>query len=417
MEEGCMETVYTERAHLMCANMYFGIAMIVPAGYDRTSIENAFDRLSKAHPFLNAVLGYEESGNRYFYDVRESSRVELIFADDGIDAIDSGAIMQQYESVTDHDWDITKEGMLKVISWRSGSDSCFLFVFHHLLADGRGALDLCREFADLYVNGTLPHFAQESLISKVSDLPEGSQMPFVSRLIVRWANRRWKKEGHAPLSYREYHDLADRFIKEDRTGHTLRIKDKNETKDFIENCRKHSVTVNDLLMAGMYLNEKTGKIIIAKDLRDSLACYNPGALGNYSTAFAVTVKGKCSDEFELAAKVHKKVRKVLEDPSALYLVLRCYADMDPGLLDAAFMASRKAYDSKAAEFVGKVFFALDSAKGFSITNLGSIEDKNIKSAYFIPPASPAIKVTQGVLTVNGQMIICTSRRNDPRGRG
>ena len=28
----------------------------------------------------------------------------------------------------------------------------------------------------------------------------------------------------------------------------------------------------------------------------------------------------------------------------------------------------------------------------------------------IPPASPAIKKTQGVLTVNGQMMICTSLR-------
>ena len=144
-----MEYIYTERAHLMCANMYFGIAMILPAKHDRILIEKSFDTLSQAHPFLDAVLGYEESGNRYFYDVKESSKVQLIFADDDIDSIGSEKITEQYESVTCHDRNITKEGMLKVISWTSGKDSCFLFVFHHLLADGRGALDLCRELLQI----------------------------------------------------------------------------------------------------------------------------------------------------------------------------------------------------------------------------------------------------------------------------
>lgn len=53
--------------------------MILPAGYDRARIGQSFDTLSKAHPFLNAVLGYEESDNRYFYDVRESSHIQTVF--------------------------------------------------------------------------------------------------------------------------------------------------------------------------------------------------------------------------------------------------------------------------------------------------------------------------------------------------
>ena len=406
-----MEYIFSERAHLMCPNMYFGIALILPALFDKSRIEESFDTLSKAHPFLNAVLGYEESGNRYFYDIRESSRIRLKFGEDNIDSIDSDKITKQYESDTGYDWDITKEGLLKVTACRSNEDSCFLFVFHHLLADGRGALDLIREFADLYVNGTIPGPVSEKLISSVSDFPKESAMPFISRFLIRHTNKKWKKEEHDPLLYEEYHNYAERFIKDDRIEHSLSITDPEKTGNLIKECRDHSVTVNDLLMARMYLNERTDKIIIAKDLRESLRCYNKGALGNYSTAFSVVVKSKDSDEFRLAARVHQKVRNVLQKPSDLYLVLQCYANMDPELLDAAFMASRGAYDSKSAEFIGKMFFAMDSAKGYSITNLGRIEDSNIKTAYFIPPASPAIKMTQGVLTVNGQMIICSSRRN------
>ena len=405
-----MEKIFTERAHLMCANMNFGIAMILPAGFDRTGISDSLDTLSKAHPFLNALLGYDESDNTYFYDVKDSSKIQLIFKEDNIDSIDSGIITKQFEYVTGYDWDITKEGLLKVTAWKSGEDSCFLFVFHHLLADGRGALDLCGEFADLYVENSAPKFVAEKLISSVSEFPKDSVMPFLSRSLIRHTGKKWKKEGHTPISYSEYHDFAERFLKEDRVQHTLMISDPDKTGELIKECREHSVTINDLLMARMFLKEKTDKIIIAKDLREELGCYQKGALGNYSTAFSIVIKTKEPDEFKVAAEVHRKVRKVLQKPSDLYLVLQCYANMDPGLLDAAFMASRGAYDSKAAEFIGKMFFGLDEPRGHSITNLGRIKNRNIKAAYFIPPASPAIKVTQGVLTVNGQLIICTSRR-------
>ena len=406
-----MEYLFTERAHLMCPNMYFGIAMIVPALYDKKRVSEAVETLSKAHPFLNAVLGYNESDNAYFYDVKDSSTVQLTFEDAEVTSVDSGVITGKYESVTGYDWDITAEGLLKVTAWKAGKDTCFLLVFHHLLADGRGALDLCQELADLYVKGIAPAFVQEKLISSASDFPKESEMPFISRFLIKQTNKKWHKEGRKPLSYQDYHEYADRFIKEDRIEHTLTLLDTDKTAGLISDCKAHSVTVNDLLLARMFISEKTDKIIIASDLRDKLACYNKGALGNYSTAFSIVMKTDSSDEFEMAALVHKKVRKALNTPSDLYLVLQCYASLDPALLDAAFMASRGAFDSKPAEFIGKKFFAMDSAKGYSITNLGKIENQNIRSAYFIPPASPAIKMTQGVLTVNGKMIICTSKRD------
>jgi hypothetical protein len=114
--------------------------------------------------------------------------------------------------------------------------------------------------------------------------------------------------------------------------------------------------------------------------------------------------------FSLAKKIHNQIQKKLNSPKDLYLILQCYASLEPGLLDAAMISSRGAFDSKVAKFIGTSFFNYDKAKGYSITNLGKIENKNIESAFFIPPASPAIKKTHGVLTVNGVMRICTSQR-------
>ena len=405
-----MEKIFTERAHLMCPDMYFGIAMILPASFEEERLRKAVAAVSGAHPFLNALLGHDESTNDYYYDIRESSQVRLILKEDNIDQTDSEKILEQYESVTGYDWDLTNEGMLKIIAWRSDEDTCLLLVFHHLLADGRGALGLCGEIADMYVDDIVPGHVQEKLISSADDLPQNSSMPFISRFLIKQANKKWAGEGNKPLSYKEYHEYADHFVKEDRIRHSLQMSDPDITGKLVNACRDHSVTVNDILMARMFLKEKTNRIIIASDLRDRLTCYAQGALGNYSTAFGVVVREKDPDEFVLAARVHKKVRKILNRPSELYLVLQCYANMAPALLDAAFMASRGAYESSSAEFIGKRSFALDSAKGYSITNLGRIENKNIRSAFFIPPASPAIRKTQGVLTVNGQMMICTSER-------
>ena len=57
-----------------------------------------------------------------------------------------------------------------------------------------------------------------------------------------------------------------------------------------------------------------------------------------------------------------------------------------------------------------MFFGYEAAGGHCITNPGKIESENIDAAFFIPPAGPAMKKTQGVLTVNGVMTVRTCER-------
>lgn len=63
--------VYTERAHFMCPNMYFGI-------------------------------------------------------------------MEDYEEISSHGWDVRKESLLKILIYPKENDFQILFIAHHLLCDGRG---------------------------------------------------------------------------------------------------------------------------------------------------------------------------------------------------------------------------------------------------------------------------------------
>ncbi len=403
-----MQYLFTERAHLMCPNMCFGIVMAVSRAYEASKIQAAIAALAEAHPFLKAVLKFTAENKAYYY-ITERSQAELLLQDQEVRAIEDASVMAEYERLTLKDWDLLEEGMLKVAAWPMGGQTCFLLVFHHLLADGRGALGLAQELADHYAFGVQPHHAEEQLIASKEDMPKNSELSFISRILVRRANMNWAKEKQK-LTYQAYHSCADAFLKKDVIKHEIAHVPQEELDQILKSCHEHEVTMNDYLLAEMMVKEGTEKVIMACDLRDRLSMYEKGAMGNYSTAFSVVVKPKEKDPFVLAKAVHKQVRKIMEDSSALWLVLQCYADLDPGLLDAAWISCQGDFPSKAGKFIGSMFFGFAAAKGHSITNLGRMESRSITEGFFIPPASPAMKKTLGVLTVNGTMTVCSSER-------
>ncbi|MGN0244036.1 MAG: hypothetical protein ACI4CT_08255, partial [Lachnospiraceae bacterium] len=276
------------------------------------------------------------------FESKGSSKVEILLKDVEIASVDDQDIFDEYERLTTKDWNLFQEGMLKAVCWKMHDRTCILFVFHHLLSDGRAALGLASEFAQLYVDGKWREPVPEQLISSSSDLPSGCKLPFISRMLINQCNKDWVKENHT-VTYDEYHS----FLKNDHTSHAVYRYEKDAMKKLVSDCKENGVSVNDYLLAKMFIEEHTKKIIIAQDLRDRLACYRDGALGNYSTAFSVVHKVKSNDVFLEAKKIHK-------------VVLRAMC--------------------------------------------------NAQKAMFIPPASPAVKKILGVLTVNGQMVICSRER-------
>lgn len=400
---------YTERAHLMCPNMNFGIISEINSPFDENKIRHTLSVLVRAHPFLTALLGYEEDTNRYFYNITSDSQVDLIVSDENITGLYDKLVISEYERLISTDWNLTCEGMLKIVCWKQENKLCILFVFHHLLADGRAALSLVKEFAEYYVHGKLPESVEEKLISLVDDFPSESELPFVSKILVDYANKRWKKENHQ-VSYEAYHNFANKFLQKDKVIHNTFVYDEETMSAIRSLCKENLVSVNDYLTAKIFEEDKTDKIIIASDLRKQLHCHSQGALGNYATAFSVRLKGKNADTVAIARKVHKQVQKIMKTPALLYLILQCYARLTPSLIDAAAISTLGDFDSKAGRFIGTAFFGFERPAGYSITNLGKIESRSIDNAIFIPPASPAVKKIKGILTVNGRMNICVSQR-------
>ena len=389
----------------MCPNMHFGMLMEIEKEYDKVLLEATLDRMADAHPFLRSLISYEDGTDKLYYNVTDTSQIQFAVKED------IATLWTDYKEISKRDWNVFENGMLKVYVYPGQKEMTLLFIAHHLLVDGRGLMEIVQEFANDYVGGIKPAHAEEVLIGGIDDLPTKSALAGMSKFLVKQANRQWAKEKHL-VSYEQYQKFAEEYSKNHPVSYNTYEVEEAAVADMAKLCKENGFSMNDLLMAKMYLQSKTEKIIIAADIRSKFTKYNQGALGNYSTAMGIHYKAKESDEITVAKEVHKAVQKHLKSNRALMLVLACYFEMTPTLLDAAAISALGGFESKAAKFVGSSMFGFGQPKSYSITNLGKVDNTNIKSLMFIPPASPAAKLTLGVVTLNGTMRACSSRNEE-----
>lgn len=392
--------LYTERAHYMCPNMHFGIMAEIGTEFDADGIFRSIDVLRSAHPLMRSLIAEEQGSSGIYYEEHPELEIPVTLREADEDW------QTDYDSVSSAGWNVQKEALLKVFAYPSGSGTRVLFITHHLLCDGRGLLQLVKEFADHYSNGAIPRSVDEKLMESLDDLPGGSDLRFISRMLIKDSNAKWRKEGHK-VSYDEYL----RFERDHDSKQVIKREIKNvdgeELDALLGLCRENGVSLNDYLIARMMTDEGTDKVVIASDIRNKIRNYKNGALGNYATAFGVVVKKRSPEIMELARSVDHEVRSIISKPDREMLVLSCYFNMDPELLDAVAISTLGSFDSKAGRFVGSRMFGFEKRDGHCITNLGRAESSVIREGVFIPPASPANRKAWGVLTINDKMRICS----------
>ncbi len=392
--------LYTERAHYMCPNMHFGIMAEIGKELDTEKITKTIAVLKSAHPLMRSLIAEEEGSNKIYYEEHPELEIPVTIKETETDW------QTYYNAVSKAGWNVQKEALLKVIAYPSENTTKILFIAHHLLCDGRGLLQLIQEFADHYVNGTEPQQADGKLIERIEDLPQGSDLKFISKVIIKDANKKWSKEGHK-VSYDEYLKFEREFDSKQKIKRKITNIDGEELDNILASCKEYGVSLNDYLIAQMMHEENTDKVVIASDIRNKIRNYQKGTIGNYATAFGVVVKKKNNDTMELAKTVSNEVRNIINKPDKEMLVLSCYFNMDPGLLDAVAISTIGDFPSNAGKFVGSKMFGFEKRDGHCITNLGRMESTIINEAVFIPPASPANKKAWGVLTINKNMRICS----------
>ncbi len=396
--------IMTERAHFMCPNMHFAILAEIKGSYQKERTIEILNKQAKAHPFLRAQVKMETDTDKLYYNIKDDSQ---IYFEEVIDKKTYADIMNE---ISKQEWNVFHNGLLRVYAFPNSDTTKILFVAHHLLCDGRGLLHLVAEFSDAYSLDGNPVYSEEHLITRYDDLPKGSKLPWISRMLVRNANKVWKKENKK-VNYDLYAKVSDEYGVTHENIYQEKIVADLELQSLMDTCHENRISINDYLSAEFCKQYDVNKLIVAADIRADLAQYQDGALGNYSTAFSILPKCKGSI-VERAKEIQKLNRHILSNNAKKMLVLSCYLELDPTLLDAAAISALGGFDSKAGKFVGGTMFGMDKPLNHSVTNLGRIESESLISAMFIPPSSPAILVTMGVVTVNKVMKICYSKNKN-----
>ncbi len=397
---GKKQYVITERAHFMCPNMHFGIKAKMVTAYDLSKVRHTLDLLANAHPFLKSLIKTEDTTRKLFYEYVSEMQIPIIEKED------RSLWVNDYQALTECGWNVFCECLLKVIVYPGKGGFEILFVAHHLLGDGRSILGLMCEFADCYASGNAPSYTDEQLIRSIHDLPVGSGLSLVSKIIINKANHDWRREKHT-VNYTEYLSFEKDFIHNNPTSYEIETLETEEVNGLLNLCRKHGISLNDYLVAEMMCKEQTDRVVIAVDIREQVTCYHKGALGNYATAIGIENTSKSNNVIQKAEEVAKQIRRNLNNVQKKMMILACYFRLHPELIDAAAISTMGNFKSKAGKFIGSLILSYGKRNGYSVTNLGNVENPNIEEAMFIPPASPANKRTMGVLSVNRRMKKCT----------
>ena len=391
--------IISERAHLMCPNMFFGIMIKIDREFDTQKFKDSLIIIQNAHPLITSFINMDDVEN-IFYDSRTDYQIPYY--------IEKERTWEQILNEISLDgWDVRKESLLKVYVFPNENYFQVLFVVNHILCDGRGLLYLAREFADYYVHGITPDFAEEQLLKSIEDLPSGSNLPFISKILIQNTNKHWNKEKQI-VPYDEYLEFEKSFSSKNPVKRSIISVQNNDFNEIKDVCKANGISVNDYLIAKMMIEEQANKVIMAADIRGKIKGYKKGSLGNYATAYSVVIKNPSNDLITLAKQISAIIHRIQEHPSQEMLVLACYFAMEPTLIDAVAISSLGNFESKAGKFAGDKMFGYASRNGHSITNLGRIESDSISEGFFIPPASPAVRKTWGVLTINGNMKIVES---------
>lgn len=234
----------TERAHLMCPNMQFGILVKINATFDEGKLESVLKNLQSNHPFLHSKIASENNTGKLYYNTDYDEPISYTIKDE------SSEIMDDYNAIISNGWNAFDEGLLKVVIYPSDKNYQILFISHHLLCDGRGLLGLVLEYADLYVDGKEPAYVEETLIQSYKDLPSKSDMPFLSKYLIKRVNKHWLKEGHK-VDYREYRDFEKQYLENNPTSYEIKTKEGKELADIIKQCKENQISINDYLVANM----------------------------------------------------------------------------------------------------------------------------------------------------------------------
>lgn len=124
--------VISERAHLMCPNMFFGIMIKIDKEFNLQKFQESLMAVQNAHPLIVSSINMDDM-EHLFYENRANYQIPCY--------IEKERTWEQiFQDISLNSWDVRKESLLKVYVFPEEKYFQVLLIAHHILCDGRGNL-------------------------------------------------------------------------------------------------------------------------------------------------------------------------------------------------------------------------------------------------------------------------------------
>ncbi len=407
------------------------------SGYvDEDKFKYAVKKLRKIHPILNARLVWDKNGESWFHEMDYDFPVSIILRNDDGDF--SKVIASEWKK----SFDMLKGPLSRFILLKSDIKSEIIFIAHHSLSDGVGMTILIDQILQLMNNPNM-----EFEVDYGEDLPSIENFKkYISKFKINFfeelknksmttfLNTRWKRtkiylppedvaRSHkAFFKDFDYLVLIDEFTEE-------------ETLSFINECKKHSVSVNSAMAAAFLAarNEvdkahDNHRQLIPVDLRKHLGKKAKKSASCYAGSIDIEYTYDMEKSFwENAKAFHEKSKYALNNFKDIEKV-NALSYFSTDLVEASMLSQRVLANSETykefpysnklgkrsnhvAAVIGKNL--IRQTPSFTITNMGSPKfsnnygDLKLEKLILYPSgvSYPRMNILFSTITINNKLFV------------
>ena len=284
-----------------------------------------------------------------------------------------------------------------------------LMMVHHIAADGKAMLmvleDMIKNLAGIEVEyKPLNNIGTDAF-------PANVKPSLLFKSIIESLNRQWKKSGKV-FDWEDYFKVHENFWATRSSEVRFETIEKEELEGIKEKCKENKITVNSYMLTKI-LEEHPEYRTFAFPIslrKDNLSICNRALMMRPN--FRYNRKKSFLDN---AQKIHKIVRRYMEDEHKKYEVSARVRMLDPILLDSCLMYAYGGYQNKASKMMAETIGYVGRNKtNVTVTNLTNLQFKRnygrfqVEEVFTIAPVMSATKEVICISTFHGKMTIAYS---------
>lgn len=398
--------IYAEHDNLFEPNDYIRFIVNLSGEINSNILKETVEYVFKLNESTMSKISFGQDGQSYYEKMEQSGCRVCITKKSWRELIN------QNERVP---FAIDKGELMRVFIIQGENETTLLIMSHHLVGDGKSIL--------YFVEQVMKSLSGEKLEYKSLKLLDPNLIDkkyHLKNYIYRYTksiNKKWEITKKA-FTWEDYYNIHNTYWSKHSTNVLYRkitSDDMDRLKSF---ARENNVTINSIIITSfLKASKKKQSVGIPVSIRKD----NNRNMSNQTTGISIKYKYSERKSFvKNAIAVHKRIYKIINQPSMLYFVPQFMSLINPNLINSVLMYTQGLYYNEITKKVARVIgFSGKNIKDIGVTNLTKADIKtkydnfNIDSIIFVPPVVSYAKQIIGVLTTDNCMVFSYSYMQTP----